>query len=90
MHFLFAMTETNPCSSMLRNTQELCLTTTNIRNTGVHVLGISFEMFTLHWGAKWGKWSVTNVAPFIAACEGIQHDEKYFQQRDSCPMCSGA
>lgn len=77
-------------SFMLRNTQELCLTPVALRNTGVHDLCISSEIFTPHWGAKRGKWSVTNVAPFNAACEGTQHDEKNFQQPDSCPMCSGA
>lgn len=90
MYFPFAMTENNPCSSTLRNTQELCLTTMALGNTGVHDLCISFEIFTPHWGAKWGKWSVTSVAPFSATCEGTQHDEKYFQRPDSCPMCSGA
>lgn len=84
------MTGDNPCSSSLGNTQELCLTTTALRNTGVHDLCISSEIFTPHWGAKWGKWSVTNVAPFNAVYEGTQHDGKYFQQSDSCPKCSGA
>lgn len=75
---------------MFRNTQELCLAAVALGNPGVHDLCISSEIFTPHWGAKWRKWSVTNVALFNAACEGTQHDEKYFQQPDSCPLCSGA
>lgn len=55
MYFPFAMTENKTRSFMLRNTQELCLTTVALRNTGVHDLCISSEIFTPQWGAKWGK-----------------------------------
>lgn len=71
MYFPFVMTENNPCSSKLRNTQELCFTTRALRNTGVHDLCISSEIFTPRWGAKWGKSSVTTVAPFSAALRAL-------------------
>lgn len=71
-----------PCSSMLRNTQEWYLTTEALQNTGVNDLCTLSEIFTPHWGAKWGKWSVTNIPPFNTACEGTFHDEKYVQQPD--------
>lgn len=80
----------NPCSSILRNTQELCHTTKALRNIGVHDLCISSEIFTPHWGAKWRKWSVTNIPLLNTTCESTLNCEKCIQQPDSFLMCLGA
>lgn len=79
----------NPCSSILRNTQELCLTMKALRNTGVHDLCISFEIFTPHWGSKWRKWSVTNTPLLNTTCENTLHCEKCSRWPDSFTVFGG-